>query len=377
MRHGQDDGVELLLRQFVRHVDAVLIHYVLLVGPRIVDRDPVRVFLQRVVDVHNLGVADIRAVFLEGDTQYKDLRVLHNHALLVHALDGLVRHISAHAVIQAARIVHHARKHAIYLRLLDQVVRVHGDAVAAHEAGAELDEIPFGRGRLDYVMGIDAHRVEDLGQLVHEGDVHVSLGILDDLRGLGHADGRSLMGTVHENRVVDRVHIICDFRRGTGGNFLDLLHGVLLVAGVDALRGIAREEIDIELQTGYLLHHREAFFLGDAGIDGALIDDDVAPGNDFAHGLGRAPQRFQVRTVVLVHRRRDGHHVEVAVAHLLQVRRAAETMLVDGFLQEIVGHFESGVVTGHERFHALAVHVKADGGVFRGKQTCQRKAHIA
>ena len=150
---------------------------------------------------------------------------------------------------------------------------------------------------------------------------------------------------------------------------------MLLVARVDALGGIAREEIDIELEAGDLLHHREALFLGDAGVDGALVDDDIAPGNHFADGLGGAPERFQVRTIVLVHRRRNGHDIEIA--YFLQVRRAAETVFVDGFLQEFVGHFESGVVTGHERFHALAVHVKADGGIFRGKEPRKRQADIA
>ena len=185
------------------------------------------------------------------------------------------------------------------------------------------------------------------------------------------------MGTVHEDGVIDRVHIIGNFRRGAGGHFLDLLHRVLLIARVDAFRGIAREEIDIELQAGNLLHHREAFFLGDTGIDGALVDDDIAPGDHLADSLGRAPQGLQVRAVVFVHRRRNGHDIEIAVAHLLQVRRAAETMLVDGFLQEFVGHLEGGVVTGHERFHALTVHVKADGGIFRGKEPRKRQADIA
>ena len=51
-------------------------------------------------------------------------------------------------------------------------------------------------------------------------------------------------------------------------------------------------------------------------------------------------------------------------------------MLVYGFLQESVGDFQGGVVAGHQRFHALAVHIKADGGIFRGKQARKRQADI-
>ena len=136
---------------------------------------------------------------------------------------------------------------------------------------------------------VDVHRIEDLRKFVHESDVHITLGILNDLGSLGHADRRSLMGAVHENGVIDSIHVISDFGRAAGSNFLDLLHGMQLIARVDAFRRITREEIHIELKAGNLLHHRQALFFGDTGIDGALIDDNVTPGNHLAHGLGCTP----------------------------------------------------------------------------------------
>ena len=375
--YGEDDGIELILRHFRSHFDPVFAADGVLVRPGVIDRDVVRVFLEGVVDVHDLGVADVGAVLLEGDAQDEDPRILHQHALLVHALDGLVRHVGAHAVIEPAGVAHDPGEHAVHLRLLDEVIRVHGDAVTAHEAGAELDEVPLGGGRLDDVVGVDAHGVEDFGELVHEGDVHVALGVLDDLGGFRHLDGRGLVCAVREDGVVHTVHQISDFRSGAGGDFADFLHGVELVTGVDAFGGVAGEEVHVELEAGDALHDGEAFLFRDAGVHRGFIDDDIALADDLAHGLGSAPQGLQVRVVVLVHGGGDGDDVEVAGADSLQVRRAGEAVLVDGFLQQFVRHFQGGVMTGHQRVHAPLVHVKADGFIPGGEQPCEGQPHIA
>ena len=57
-------------------------------------------------------------------------------------------------------------------------------------------------------MGVNVHGVEDFGQLVHEGNVHIALRVLDDFGGLGHLNARCFVGTVDENAVVDRIHIV-------------------------------------------------------------------------------------------------------------------------------------------------------------------------
>lgn len=43
---------------------------------------------------------------------------------------------------------------------------------------------------LENLGGVDVHAVEDQGQLIHESDVQVALGVLDDLGRFGHLDGR-------------------------------------------------------------------------------------------------------------------------------------------------------------------------------------------
>ena len=78
--------------------------------------------------------------------------------------------------------------------------------MAADEARAQLDEVPFRRGRFDHIVGIDSHRIEDLCELIHERYIHIPLGILDNLRGLSDLYRRGLMGTCDNHGAIHTVH---------------------------------------------------------------------------------------------------------------------------------------------------------------------------
>ena len=77
--------------------------------------------------------------------------------------------------------------------------------MTSHEAGVHGYEVPFCRRRLEHVMGVDTHRVEDLGKLVDKGDIHVTLRVLYDLAGFRHTDRRGAVGAVEEHGVVHAV----------------------------------------------------------------------------------------------------------------------------------------------------------------------------
>jgi hypothetical protein len=62
-----------------------------------------------------------------------------------------------------------------------QVIRIDADAVPAHEAGVEGQEVPFRAGGLKHLHRVDPHPVEDQRELVHEPDVEIALRVLDDL----------------------------------------------------------------------------------------------------------------------------------------------------------------------------------------------------
>jgi hypothetical protein len=126
-------------------------------------------------------------------------------ALADHQPEHLVGDIATHAVVGAAPGQDHLGVVADLLRLVGQVVRIHADAVAADQAGAERQEVPLGAGRFQHLQGVDAELVEDHGQVVDQRDVEVALGVLDDLGGFGHLDAGRLVGAGGDDAGVERV----------------------------------------------------------------------------------------------------------------------------------------------------------------------------
>jgi hypothetical protein len=77
--------------------------------------------------------------------------------------------------------------------------------MAANEAGAKRQEIPLcARGHENF-LGIDAHPTKDHRQLVDKRNIHVTLRVLDDLRGFGNLDARRQVCARGDNRLVDIV----------------------------------------------------------------------------------------------------------------------------------------------------------------------------
>ena len=200
MGHAENDGVvAFVLGERVDDLDSVFVTDGVGIGPGIIDGDVGGVLGEGLVDVDDLGVADVGAVLLECDAEDENAGVLDFHALEVHALYGLVGDVGAHAVVHATGREHHAGQHAVDLCFLDEIIGIDRYAVAADETGRELDEVPLRRCCLDDVVGVDAHGVEYLGQLVHEGDVDVALRVLDDFRGFGDFDRGGFVGAVDED----------------------------------------------------------------------------------------------------------------------------------------------------------------------------------
>ena len=140
-------------------------------------------------DVGHLAVAQVVAVFLERQPEDADARALHRECpALISIFTSALRHVGADVVVDAAAGEDDLGLVAELLRLHRQVVRVDADAVAADQAGAELEEVPLRAGRLQHVGGADAHALEDDRQLVHQRDVEIALGVLDDLGRLGDLD---------------------------------------------------------------------------------------------------------------------------------------------------------------------------------------------
>ena len=132
------------------------------------------------------------------------VRALDLRAVADHVLDGLLGDELAHAVVDAPPRQDHLRVIADHVGLVGQVIRVDADAVAADQAGPERQEIPLGAGRLQHFERVDADLVEQDGELVHQRDVEVALGVLDHLGGLGDLDARGAEHPGGDDALVER-----------------------------------------------------------------------------------------------------------------------------------------------------------------------------
>ena len=246
--HGEDDGIVGAGGGLGHRRDAVFVLGLGSAHPGVVHIGLYVVFGQLAHDIDHTCVAQIGAVFLEGQAQHQHASTLHVHAALGHALHQLGHHIGAHAVVEAAPGQDDFRVVADGLGLVGEVVRVYANAVPAHQAGAKRQEVPLGAGGLQHGLGVDAHAVEDHGQLVDQGNVHIALGVFNHLGGFGHADARGLVRAGGDDAGVERVHLGGHLGGRAAGDLFDGGHPVFFVAGVDALGAVAGKEVHIEDQ---------------------------------------------------------------------------------------------------------------------------------
>jgi hypothetical protein len=240
--HGQDDGIVAAVIWLLQHVEAVFVFGFFGVDPGIVDLDTGAVPLEFLHDVDHAGVAEVRAVLLEGQAEDQDARAVDGDVALGHQLGNLVSHVGAHVVVDAAAGQDHLGVKADLLRLVGQVVGIDADAVAAHQARFERQEVPFAAGGRKHFASVEAETREQHGQFVDQGDVDVALGVFDHFGSLGHTDAAGLVGAGGDDGAVQRVDEVGGLRGRAGGDLLDGGQAVDLVARVDALGAVADVE---------------------------------------------------------------------------------------------------------------------------------------
>ena len=375
MRHGQHDGVVGICGRRLRHgLHAVFVFGFGRLNPGVVDVDLGVVAGQFPDDVDHLGVAHVGAAFLESEAQHQDARADDVDGLFQHQLDHLPGHVATHAVVDAPSCEDDFGVVADFLCLVGEVVRVHADAVAADEAGAERQEVPLGAGGFEDIEGIDAKAVEDQRQFVHQGNVEVALGVLDHLGGFGDLDGTGFVGAGGNDAAIQGIDEVRNLGSGAGSDLLDGGQAVLFVAGVDALWAVAGKEVAVELEAGVLFEDGDADFFGGAGIDGGFVDDDGALAHDLADGFGGLDQRGEVRAIGLIDGGGDGDDEDVAGFEVIRLGGIAE--LRGG--GEILGlDFAGAVMAGPEFIDARLLDVKADDGQDPAEFDGKRQADVA
>ena len=166
----------------------------------------------------------------------------------------------------------------------------------------EGQEVPLGAGGLEHFEGVDADLVEDHGEFVHQGDVEVALGVLDDLGGFGNLDGAGRVDAGGDHGGVGVGDDLEGFRGVAGDDLHDLGDGAFLITRVDPLGGVADVEVLLPLEARELLEDGDAHFFGGARVHGGFVDDDRTLLHVLADALGGLDQRGEVRLVGVIHR---------------------------------------------------------------------------
>ena len=142
--YSEDDAVVSIDRWFGYGGNSVLVLRFFDADPGIVYIDLDVVFRQLMNNIHDLGVAQVWTVFLEGQPHYQHAGTIDINAALKHALDQLRHHIGSHAVVQTTACQDDFRVVADTFSLVGQVIGVYANTVAAHQPWAERQEVPLG-----------------------------------------------------------------------------------------------------------------------------------------------------------------------------------------------------------------------------------------
>ena len=117
--------------------------------------------------------------------------------------------------------------------------------------GLKRQEVPLGAGGLEHLGGVDAELVEDDRQLVHQRDVQVALGVLDHLARLGGLDARAAVHAGLDDALVEAATFSSVSGVSPETTLTIVRQHVLAVAGVDALRAVADEEVALPRRPEY------------------------------------------------------------------------------------------------------------------------------
>ncbi len=81
----------------------------------------------------------------------------------------------------------HGHDDSSLLSLVSQIKWIYPYAMTTDKPGAEGEEVPFRLRRRQHAQCIDIQLVKQVGQFIHQGNIYISLRVLDDLCCLRHS----------------------------------------------------------------------------------------------------------------------------------------------------------------------------------------------
>ncbi|MCG3163257.1 MAG: hypothetical protein JMDDDDMK_04642 [Acidobacteria bacterium] len=183
----------------------------------------------------------------------QNLRSVDRLAMIVESTRHQINHVIGHARIDFLGQRDESRLEAVHPRLPRQVMRVERDAMPA-DARPRIKRHEsewFGRRRRDHFPGVNAQRVAEPRQFIHQTDVDGAERVFKQLARFGHARGTDRMHLFNNCAVNRRRYFGAGFSHAAD-NFGDVFRVELFIARINAFRRERQEIIVIELQPGLI-----------------------------------------------------------------------------------------------------------------------------
>src|SRR5918992_3364629 len=315
-----------------------------------------RVLHQFTHDIDHPAIAQIRHILLEGQSKDGDPASLYRIAGMDQLLDNLPADIDPHAIVDTAAGQDHLGDIAQDPRLMGQVVGIHPDTMPSHKPRLKAQKVPLGGGGSQHLVGIDTHLVEDKRQLIHERNIEISLGILNDLSCLGDLDSRRPVHTGLNHRAIDRRDCIQCLWILPGDDLDNGGEGMFFITGIDPLRRITHKKLNPALQSRLTFKHRDTLLLGGTGIYGRLIDHNATALQLPSYGLRGVNHRGEIGLFGLIDRGGDSDDMEISSPEIVRIRGIEDICSSQVLRVYLMGP----VYTPSERLDADWIDVKSD-----------------
>ena len=159
MVYGNDNCIVLASR-FLRHINTVFLHNLVVVGVCINNIAVYAEIFQLVDNVDYARISDVGDILLEGHTHNENPRLGDFLACIYNHLYNLVGYACTHTVVESTTRINHTCVITKLFCLVKQVVRVNTDAMSANKTRRELQEVPLCSCCFQNLVSVDSHDVE-------------------------------------------------------------------------------------------------------------------------------------------------------------------------------------------------------------------------
>ena len=131
--------------------------------------------------------------------------------------------------------------------------------MTTHKPRLKLKKIPLSTGSFKNFSCINTELIKNNCQLIHKGNIKISLGILDDFCSLSSLYRRSTMNPRNNYLLIQLSYLIQSLGRIARYNFQNFCQCMLFIAWINSLGRIANKEVLLPLHARFPFQNRNTY----------------------------------------------------------------------------------------------------------------------